>query len=209
MNRTRILLADDHVMLLEVLVTLLEQEFEVVGTAQDGRVLVDMAARLHPEVVVADIEMPQLSGIEAARAIREESNSTRILFLSMYADLTLVEEAFQAGASGYMLKVGGADELVKAIQCVAHGGRYVTPLLGDLISTVLTAGTQHARTAALTSRQREVLQLLAAGNTMKQIGQQLNISPRTIESHKYEVMRNFGLKTTAELIRYAVRNKLL
>jgi DNA-binding NarL/FixJ family response regulator len=129
----------------------------------------------------------------------------------MYADLPLVEEAFRVGASGYVLKICGADELIKAIHSVARGSTYITPLLaGDLISNLLTAGPQHGSgETALTLRQREVLQLLAEGKTMKQVATQLGISTRTTESHKYEIMRQLGVQTTAELIRYAVRIKLV
>jgi DNA-binding NarL/FixJ family response regulator len=128
----------------------------------------------------------------------------------MYSDLPLVEEAFRTGASGYMLKVGDIDELIRAIHCIARGGTYVSPLLGDLISALLTAGPQQkCRESALTSRQIEVLRFLAEGRTMKEIGQLLNITARTIESHKYEIMRNLGLKNTAELIRYAMRINLV
>jgi DNA-binding NarL/FixJ family response regulator len=210
MKRTRILLADDHAMLLDALSSLLGQEFDVVGVARDGGAMLEMVTRLHPDIVVVDISMPQFSGIDAARILRRQGNGTKILFLSMYADLPLVEEAFRTGASGYVLKAGGTDELVKAIQCISRGGTYVTPLLGDLISSLLTAGPQQkSRPATLTSRQREVLQLLAQGRTMKEIGQVLHITTRTTESHKYEIMRNLGLKTTAELIRYALRINLV
>jgi DNA-binding NarL/FixJ family response regulator len=157
-----------------------------------------------------DIAMPQMNGIDAARELRKENTSCRILFLSMYAELSLVEEAFRTGASGYVLKSGGLEELVKAIQCISRGETYVTPLLGDLIATLLTTGAkQNYRGATLTARQREVLQLLAQGRTMKEIGSVLNITTRTTESYKYEIMRNLGLKTTAELIRYAIRIKLV
>jgi DNA-binding NarL/FixJ family response regulator len=210
MKRTRILLADDHSMLLDALSSLLGQEFDVVGAARDGGAMLEMVTRLHPDIVVMDISMPQFNGIDAARILRRQGNAAKILFLSMYADLPLVEEAFRTGASGYVLKTGGTDELVKAIQCISRGGTYVTPLLGDLISTLLTAGPQQkSRAATLTSRQREVLQLLAQGRTMKEIGQLLHITTRTTESHKYEIMRNLGLKTTAELIRYALRINLV
>jgi DNA-binding NarL/FixJ family response regulator len=169
-----------------------------------------MAGRVQPDVVVLDVMMPQLSGIDAARMLRNDGNTTKILFLSMYSDMPMVEEAFRAGASGYMLKIGGTDELVKAIHCIARGGTYVTPLLGDLISALLTAGTQQkSRETTFTARQLEVLRLLAEGRTMKEIGDILKITARTTESHKYEIMRNLGLKTTAELIRYAVRANLV
>ena len=211
MGRTRILLADDHVVLTDMLVNLLAQHFEVIGVAHDGRSLIAKAKLERPDVVVTDISMPDLNGIDAARTLRKEATSSKLLFLSMYADLPLVEEAFRAGASGYVLKICGADELIKAIQCVAKGATYITPLLaGDLISTLLTAGPQHGNgETALTLRQREVLQLLAEGKTMKQVATQLGISTRTTESHKYEIMRQLGIQTTAELIRYAVRIKLV
>jgi DNA-binding NarL/FixJ family response regulator len=210
MKRTRILLADDHVILLDALVNVLEQDFDIAGVARDGDAMMEMAARLQPEIIVMDVAMPGINGIDAARILRKEANPAKILFLSMYADLPLVEEAFRTGASGYVLKTGGMDELVKAIQCVSRGGTYVTPLLGDLISTLLTAGSQQkCRAAVLTVRQREVLRLVAEGRTMKEIGQQLNITSRTTESHKYEIMRNLGVRTTAELIRYAIRVNLV
>jgi DNA-binding NarL/FixJ family response regulator len=208
MNRTRVLLADDHVMLLDVLSSFLDQECEIVGTVQDGQAAVDAAVRIRPDLLLLDIEMPRLNGIEAARVLQKEVQCARILMMSMYSDISTVEEAFRAGASGYMLKTGDLDELVRAIRCIANGGRYVTPFLGDLISTMLAGNPTHSQ-AGITPRQREVLQLLAQGKTMKEIGHILNISPKTIESHKYELMRSLGLKTTAELVRYAVRNKLV
>ena len=210
MKRTRILLADDHAMLLDALVNLLGQEFEVLGVARDGGAMVEMAGRLRPEIVVVDISMPEVNGIDAARILQTEENPAKILFLTMYSDLPLVEEAFRSGASGYMLKLGGAEELSKAIHCISRGGTYVSPLLGDLICALLTAGPQQkSRESALTSRQLQVLRFLAEGRTMKEIGQLLNITARTTESHKYEIMRNLGLKTTAELIRYAMRINLV
>ena len=195
-------------MLLDVLSSFLDQECEIVGTVHDGQAAVDAAVRFRPDLLLLDIEMPRLSGIEAARVLQKEVQSARILMMSMYSDISTVEEAFRAGASGYMLKTGDLDELIRAIRCIANGGRYVTPFLGDLISTMLAGNPTHPQ-AGITPRQREVLQLLAQGKTMKEIGHDLNISPKTIESHKYELMRSLGLKTTAELVRYAVRNKLV
>src|SRR4051812_10010210 len=128
MKRTRIVLADDHVMLLDAMTSLLGQEFDIIGTVHDGAALLEMTARLRPDVVVADVSMPQVTGIDAARVLRQEGNPAKIVFLSMYADLPLVEEAFRTGASGYVLKAGSIDELVKAIHCVGRGGTYVTPL---------------------------------------------------------------------------------
>jgi DNA-binding NarL/FixJ family response regulator len=163
MNRTTVLLADDHVMLMDGLVHLVDKEFDVVGVARDGHALIEMARQHHPDVIVTDISMPHLNGIDAARILRKESSSSKLLFLSMHADLPLVEEAFRVGASGYVLKLCDADEFVKAIQCFARGASYITPLLaGDLISTLMTTGRQEtSRETTLTLRQREVLQLLA------------------------------------------------
>jgi DNA-binding NarL/FixJ family response regulator len=210
MTRIRILLADDHGMLLDALLNLLGKDFDVVGIARDGKALLEMAAALHPDIIVADVSMPELSGIEAARILRGEENAPRILFLSMHSDLPVVEEAFRAGASGYVLKSGGIEELIKAIQCVSRGRTYVTPLLGDMIASLITTNShQRCRPTTLTSRQTDVLRLVAEGRTMKEIGRLLNITTRTTESHKYEIMRNLGVKTTAELIRYAVRINLV
>ena len=197
-------------MFLDGLVRLLGREFDVVGSAYDGNAMLELAKQHHPDIIITDIAMPQLNGIDAVRVLRKEGISSKVVFLSMYADLPLIEEAFRVGASGYLLKSGSMEELVKAIQCVSRGGTYVTPLLGDVISTLLTVGPQQSNSrATLTSRQRDVLRLLTEGKTMKEIGQFLNISTRTTESHKYEIMRNLGIKTTAELIRYAVRNKII
>jgi DNA-binding NarL/FixJ family response regulator len=198
-------------MLMDGLVNLVRQEFEVVGIAHDGRVLVEMARQTHPDVIVTDISMPGLNGIDAARILRKEGHTAKILFLSMHADLPLVEEAFRAGGSGYVPKLCRAEEFIKAIHCVARGAAYIPPqLAGDLISTLLTTGIQDtSRDTPLTLRQREVLQLLAEGKTMKEIGTLLGISTRTAESHKYEIMRHLGVQTTAGLIRYAVRINLV
>src|SRR6516162_4384668 len=211
MKRTSVLLADDHAVLIECLAHLLQQEFEVVGVARDGRMLVEMAKLHKPDVVVTDISMPHLNGIDAARIVRKEVRGTKILFLTMHADLPLVEEAFRAGASGFLLKVCDSVEFVKAIHSVARGTTYITPLLaGDLVSSLMKVGPRGMPgEMPLTLRQREVLQLLAEGKTMKEVATIMGISTRTAESHKYEIMRLLGVQTTAELIRYAVRIKLV
>ena len=211
MGRIRVLLVDDHAMFLDALASSLRQQVDVVGVARDGRSMIDLAKQQRPDVIVTDISMPGLNGIDAARIVRKEVSSARILFLSMHADLPLVEEAFRAGGSGYVLKICEVEELLKAIQCVARGSSYVTPLLpGDLISTLLTVSPRvGGQGTTLTVRQREVLQLLAEGKTMKEVAVKLGISTRTTESHKYEIMRQVGVQTTAELIRYAVRIRLV
>ena len=211
MNRTSVLLADDHTILMDGLANLLRQDFDVVGVARDGRAMVEMAKTKRPDVIVTDISMPHLNGIDAARILRKDLRSAKFVFLTMHADLPLVEEAFRVGASGFVLKMCDATEFVKAIRSVANGSTYITPLLaGDLISVLMTAGSKaSSREAPLTSRQREVLQLLAEGKTMKEAAALMGISTRTAESHKYEIMRQLGVETTAELIRYAVRIKLV
>jgi len=211
MSRTTVLLADDHVMLVQALVPLVQQEFEVVGVAHDGREMLDIARQRRPDVIVTDISMPYLNGIDAARILLKEPNSPRFMFLTMHSDLPLVVEAFRAGASGYVLKFCGTDEFVKAIHCVAKGNTYITPLLaGDVISALLAAKKGEAsHETGLSVRQREVLQLLAEGKTMKQAATLLGISTRTAESHKYEIMRQLGVKTTAGLIRSAVGMRLV
>lgn len=210
MSRTGVLLADDHVMLLDGLVSVLQNHFNILGTARDGRSLIGMARQKRPDVIVMDTSMPSLNGIDATRILHKDPCSAKILFLSMHADVLLVEDAFRAGGSGFILKICDVEELVKAIQIVAGGAIYITPLLaGDLVSSLMRADPRRICTDPLTVRQREVLQLLAGGKTMKEAAFLMGISMRTAESHKYDMMRQLGAQTTAELIRYAVRVKLV
>jgi DNA-binding NarL/FixJ family response regulator len=211
-NRTGVLLADDHLVVIQGFSRLLQQhEFDIVGLARDGRELIEIARRVRPDVVVTDITMPHLNGIDAVRILRKEFSSVKVLFLSMHAEHLLVQEAFQAGASGYLLKTCAAEEFVKAVHCVAKGMIYITPQLReDMIPAILTA--RPGRTFGqrrLTLRRREVLQLLAEGKTMKQVATILGISTRTAEAHKYDIMRKLGVQTTAGLIRYALDLKLV
>jgi DNA-binding NarL/FixJ family response regulator len=210
MKRITILLADDHDMLIDGLVHMLERDFQVVGVARDGHTLIEMAKDKRPDVIVTDISMPNLNGIDAARILRQDISSIKILFLTMHSDFPLVEEAFRVGASGFVLKTCDMSELVKAIHSIAKGSTYITPQLAeDLISILTTDPKKPPRGTPLTSRQREVLQLLAEGKTMKEAAAVMGISTRTAESHKYETMRQLGLKSTAALIRYAIRSKLV
>jgi DNA-binding NarL/FixJ family response regulator len=211
MTRTRVLFADDHAILIDALINVVGSAFEFVGAAHNGRCAIELARQTRPDVIVMDISMPELNGIDAARILRKEVSSAKLLFLTMYTDLPLLQEAFRAGASGYLLKACGVEEFVSAVQSVACGRTYISPLLaGDLVATLITSGPQRAAGEhTLTLRQREVLQLLAEGKTMKEVAARLNISTRTTESHKYEIMRHLGMDTTAELIRYAVRAKLV
>lgn len=206
MKRIRLLIADDHVMFAQGLESLLRDEFELLGTAGNGEELVEATLQLNPDVILVDISMPVLNGFDAVRRIRESGNETRIIFLTMHDDATLLSEAFRCGASGYILKQAAGEELVNAIREVAHGNSYVSPLITDLPGEPLTPYTQKT---TITPRQREVLELISRGLTMKEIASQLNISTRTAESHKYEMMQSLGVETTAELIRYSLRLGLI
>ena len=210
-KRITLLLADDHDVLTDGLVYVLKRDFEVVGVARDGRTMIEIAKEKRPDVIVTDITMPNLSGIDAVRIVRQDIPSIKILFLTMHSDLPLVREAFRVGASGFVLKICDMSELVKAIHSIAKGSTYITPQLAeDLVSILITPDPKKpSRETPLTSRQREVLQLLSEGKTMKEAADLLGISARTAESHKYEIMRQLGLKSTAALIRYAIRIKLV
>jgi len=211
MKRANLLLADDHLLVVEALLSALRQDFNIAGVAHNGRDLIEMARQFRPDVIVTDISMPQLNGLDAARILRKEVSTARLLFLTMHSEVSLVEEALRAGASGYVLKMCGIEELTKAIRFVVNGSTYITPLIsGELISTLVTAGPNgRSNGPRLTLRQREVLQLLAEGKTMKEVAAVLGISTRTAESHKYEMMRQLGVQTTAQLVRYAVQIKLV
>lgn len=206
MKRIRLLIADDHVMFAQGLESLLRDEFDLVGMAGNGEELVEGALGLNPDVILVDISMPVLNGFDAVRRIKASGSQTKIIFLTMHDDATLLSEAFRCGASGYILKQAAGEELVNAIKEVAQGNNYVSPLVTDLPAKPLT---DHPHKTTITPRQREVLELISRGLTMKEIASQLNISTRTAESHKYEMMQTLGVETTAELIRYSVRLGLI
>jgi DNA-binding NarL/FixJ family response regulator len=209
-KRTRVLLADDHAIFLDGLACLLRNQFEVVGTARDGRRMIDMAKATRPDVIVIDISMPRLNGIDAAQVLRTDIPSARFVFLTMHSDLPLIAQVVHLGASGFILKTCDFNEVVTAIQVVAKGATYITPLIaGDFVSTLMTRPQDSSPGTPLTSRQREVLQLLTEGKTMKETAALMGISTRTAETHKYEMMRQLGIDTTAGLIRYALRIKLV
>ena len=203
-RRTRVLLADDHAIVAEGLATLLKGHFDLVGTVGDGSELVDAARQLRPDVVVADIAMPVLSGLEALRRLKAARSDAKVIFLTMHADAHLASEAFRAGARGYVLKQSAGEELIAAIREVLQGRTYLTPLITkDVIATLTESTPQPA--VKLTPRQREVLRLIAEGRRMKEIAAILELSTRTVESHKYEMMRGLGVESTAELVRYAIQ----
>jgi DNA-binding NarL/FixJ family response regulator len=208
MGRIRVLIADDHTIVRQGLETILGEDFEVVGAVADGRTLVRDASRLSPDAIVLDISMPELNGIEATRQLRQAGVRAKVIILTMHVDVTYATEVLEAGASAYVLKNSPAAELVKAIREALRGGRYVSPQVADDVLPFLLNGAHqmNKRISKLTPRQREVLQLLAEGHTNKEIANTLDVSPRTIEFHKYRMMQDLGLHSTAELTRYALRH---
>jgi DNA-binding NarL/FixJ family response regulator len=209
MPRPRVLLADDHALLLAAFEKLLADHCEVVGVVSDGRALVDAAERLRPDVIVLDIAMPLLNGLDAGRQIKQKLREVRLVFLTMNEDPALAAEAFRAGASAYLLKRSAASELRTALDEVMRGRSYVTPLVtGGMVEALLDHG-KGPQPVELTPRQREVLQLLAEGRSMKEVATVLNLAPRTVAFHKYEMMKQLGITSTAELIQYAVRQHIV
>jgi DNA-binding NarL/FixJ family response regulator len=211
MKKPRVLLADDHQIVLDGLKNLLEGEFEVVGSVGDGRALVDQATILHPDVIVTDISMPQLSGIEAARQIKKTHRDIKIVILTMHPDATYAANAFEAGASGFVLKHSASSELITAIHEVIKGRTYVTSLVaGDLIHSYQSGDSPEKDVIKkISPRQREILQLLVEGKSGKEIASLLDISARTVEFHKYRMMEQLSIKTSAELVQYAVKHGIV
>jgi len=205
MNRPRVLLADDHTMFSQGLQSLLEDDFDLVGAVADGEALVEAARRLNPDVIIVDISMPVMNGLDAVRQLKKDGATAKIIFLTMHADDRLLAEAFRCGGSGYVLKQSAGEELITGIGKVLAGQKYVTPLIVTEWAEDLTKRVRGTQKLTLTPRQREVLQLVIEGCTMKEIATRLGSSTRTAESHKYEMMEGFGVETTAELIQYAVK----
>jgi DNA-binding NarL/FixJ family response regulator len=209
MKLPRVLLADDHALVLGAFEKLLAEECEVVGQVSDGRALVAAAEKLRPDVIVLDISMPILNGLDAGRQVKRTLKDVRLVFLTMNEDPDLAAEAFRAGASGYLLKRSAASELTTAIREVMQGRSYVTPLMTQgLVGSLLTPDDKKT-SEELTPRQREVLQLLAEGRSMKEVASVLNLTPRTVAFHKYRMMEQLKVKSTAELIQYAVKHHIV
>jgi DNA-binding NarL/FixJ family response regulator len=211
MKRPRVLLADDHVIVAEGLRGLLEPEFELIGIVQDGRALLDAADKMQPDVIVADISMPLLNGIDAVRQIRKNGWNIKVVFLTMHPDVAYAVSAFEAGAMGYVLKHSAPSELITAIRSALNGTTYVTPLLAGELKQFYKGGEYKKlkEQPQLTQRQREVLQLLAEGRSTREIATVLQISPRTVEFHKYRIMEDLGIKTVADLIKYAINKGIV
>jgi DNA-binding NarL/FixJ family response regulator len=207
-NRVRVLLADDHRLVAEGLVRLLEPEFELVGIVGDGRELLAAAAATKPDVIVSDIAMPELNGVEALEELKKVDPRVRLVFLTMHHNVTYARQAMEAGALGYVLKHSAADELILAVRAAAAGRTFVSPTIaGELLRAMRTdSGAEPDPVRKLTLRQREILRLLVDGHSAKQIAARLGISPRTVEFHKYSMMEALSVKTTAELIRVALQS---
>ncbi len=210
MKRPRVLLADDHQMLLDALKELLEPKYEVVSLVSDGRALLKMAEKLRPDIIVLDIAMPQLNGLDAGRQLKQSMPSVKLIFMTMNEDPYLVGEAFRAGASAFLLKQAAGLELDEAITEVLKGGSYVTPSATKGLSNISLREPKNREFAPEpTARQREVIQLLAEGRTMKEIARLLYITPRTVAAHKYAVMELLQLKTSAEVVQYAIKHRII
>ncbi len=212
MKRWRVLLADDHGIVIEGLRRVLDHpDLEIVGVVNDGRALLREAQQIQPDIIIADITMPLLNGIDAARQIRQTNPDVKIVFLTMHPDVTFATEALAAGGSGFVLKNSAGDELLTAIQEVMMGRVYVTKSIAEAVNLGVSSRSKAWRSPQdpLTARQREVLQLLAEGLPIKQIAERLHISSRTVEFHKYRIMDELGLRSTAEISRYAARHGIV
>jgi DNA-binding NarL/FixJ family response regulator len=207
MKRARIILADDHLFLLDAIKNLLEPEFEVVGAFADGLALVEAAPELKPDLIVLDIGMPLMNGLNAGQRLKQVLPSVKLIYLTMNQDPDLAAEAFLLGASGYLVKTSAASELVHAIREVLRGCSYVTPLMTkDMVGSFIQNLKRRKRPHKLTLRQKEVLQLLIEGRSMKETAYILNVTPRTVAYHKYTMMEELQITSSAELIQYGMKS---
>ncbi len=211
MNRSRILIADDHTLVAELCKKLLDAEFDVVGTVSDGRALVRAAGELKPDVIVVDIAMPVLNGLDAGRQVKEMLPAVKLVYLTMNPDVEVAAEAFRRGAHAYLLKTCAASELVLAVRDVLRGRSYLSPAMSRDAVNFLRKHNKNMvyEDDRLTQRQREVLQLLAEGKVMKEVSGILHMSTRTVAYHKYRMMEVLGAKSTAELVKYAIKNHIV
>jgi len=210
MKLPRVILADDHTLIAEALHRLIAPQFDVVATVADGRALLDSAASLKPDVVVVDIAMPLLNGLEAGRRLKQKMPGVKLIFLTMNEDPELAMEAMKSGASGYVLKQSAASELLHALQTALQGKSYVTPRIARRMQESFIRNPQGRKHhESLTPRQKEVVHLLAEGKSMKEAADILRLAPRTVAFHKYRVMQDLGLETNADLIRFAIKNRIV
>jgi DNA-binding NarL/FixJ family response regulator len=210
MSKPRILLADDHMLILDGLRHLLERHYDLVGTVQDGHSVVNAARRLQPDLILMDVAMPVLNGLQAGQRVREQLPNIKLLYVSMYGDTPYVEEALRIGASGYVLKRSGWEELSRAIEAVLAGKQYISPELSAALPQpdLQPPPAEEGSMRSLTERQRQILRLVAAGYTAKEIGRMLHITSKTVEFHKGRMMRQLQLQSTVELARYALTHGL-
>lgn len=209
-HRTRVLIADDHVLVAEACGRLLEPEFEVIGIVNNGRTLLKTAAELKPDIVILDIGMPELNGLDAGDHLKRMLPSLKLVYLTVNTAPDVAAEAFRRGASAYIVKQCAASELLTGVRRVLKGESYLSPLVTkDMVDFLLRSGTAYAEEKRITARQREVLQLLAEGMSMKQVASVLSLKPGTVAFHKYRIMQNLGLRTNAELLTYAMKHHLI
>lgn len=210
MIRPRLILADDHTILVQAFTKILEPLYDVVGCAADGRALIEMATQLKPDVVVLDIGMPLMNGLEAGLRLKQEMPQVKLVFLTMNDDPDLALEAMRSGGSAYLLKISATEELLLAIRGALRGELYVTPLIARAMQNSFVKNPEATRQQKnITPRQREVVQLLAEGKSMKQVADVLNITERTVAFHKYRVMNAMNLGSSAELVQYAIKSRIL
>lgn len=209
MQLPKVLLADDHTLINAAFEMLLKPHCEIVGTVTDGRALVDIVPRVNPDVVIVDIAMPLLNGLDAARQLKRITPRVKLIFVTMNEDPDLALAAMDAGASGYILKKSLPSELLLAIQTALKNGTYVTPDIARRIEQAFIWNSQQAQGRQLSERQREVVQLLAEGKSMKEAAAVLDVTPRTIAFHKYKIMQDFHISTSAELVQFAIKNRII
>jgi DNA-binding NarL/FixJ family response regulator len=204
------MLADDHTILVEAFRKLLEPHCQIVGTVSDGRALLETAKELNPDVIVVDVGMPLMNGLEAGRRLKQQMPAVKLIYLTMNDDAGLAVEAMRAGATGYLLKSSAATELIRAIQMAARGKAYITPQIArGMEKAFINDPSPKHRAKELTPRQREVVALLAQGKSMKEVASLLNVTPRTVAFHKYRIMAELNLRTTADLIQFAIKSRIL
>jgi len=205
----RLLLADDHKLLADAIKTVLEPEFQVLDIVTDGRALMKAAVALKPDIIVADISMPHLNGLDATEQIKHKLPSVKVIFLTMNSSAEVAAEAFRRGASAFVLKQSAAEELVTAVRRVVRGESYLSPLIArETVTFLLNQGQGQSAEKQITKRQNEILQLLAEGMSMKEVAAELDLKPGTVAFHKYRMMESLGIKTNAELLEYALKRRL-
>ena len=209
-HRVRVLIADDHRLVADACRNLLEPEFNVVAMVSDGRELLKVEPELRPDVIILDISMPGLNGLDAGELIKQRNHTVKLIYITMSVAADVAAEAFRRGASGYVVKQSSAEELITAIRRVVRGQSYLSPLITkDTVEYLLRSGAVYNEEKRITTRQSEVLQLLAEGKSMKEVAYILQLKPGTVAFHKYRIMEALGIKTSAALIEYAIKHHMI